>query len=358
MTKKSLGYVQLEWTCPNCSVKNPGLQKLCSGCGSAQPAGVEFEQAAQEEMIEDKATLEKAQAGPDIHCAYCGTRNPAGVESCSRCGGDLTQATARQSGKVLGAHRDKAAEPVSCPSCGSPNDPQAQRCTQCGAALARPEAPPQRAPAEPKGRSRLPLIIGAALVLICLCVAAFAILSNKTEDVVGQVQAVEWTRSIGVKALQPVTYSDWQDDIPAGAQLGACSEKYHHSQPDPAADAHEVCGTPYTVDTGSGAGEVVQDCEYEVYAQWCEYLVEEWREITTFEISGNDLYPAWPEVNLLSGEREGERQEAYAVILTADGERYTYEPQTETEFVQFEPNSEWVLAVNSFGGLVSVAPAE
>ena len=254
MTKKSLGYVQLEWTCPNCSVKNPGMQKLCSGCGGAQPADVKFEQAAREEMIEDEATLEKAKAGPDFHCAYCGARNAAGSETCKRCGGDLTQAQARESGQVLGAHRDKAVAPVPCPSCGSPNDPNVQRCVQCGSSMVQREEVPEKAAAQAPAKKKFPVALVAVLVLLCVVAAVIVALSMRTEDVIGRVESVEWTRAIGVEAIQPVQYTDWIDEIPADAELGGCTDKVHHSQPDPAPDSREVCGTPYTVDTGSGAG--------------------------------------------------------------------------------------------------------
>jgi ribosomal protein L40E len=354
MTKKSLGYVQLEWTCPNCNVKNPGMQKLCSGCGAAQPADVQFEQAAQEVMIEDEATLEKAKAGPDFHCAYCGARNPAGSETCHRCGGDLTQAKARESGRVLGAHRDKPVAPVSCPSCGSPNDPNEQRCVQCGSTMAQREEAPEK-PAAPPAKKKFPVALVAVLVLFCIVAAVVVVLMMRTEDTVGRVESVEWTRGIGVEALQPVEHEDWLDQIPADAELGACTEKVHHTQEEPAANSVEVCGTPYTVDTGSGAGEVVQDCEYEVYAEWCDYYVDEWVEIEVVEISGTDLNPQWPAFELAAGEQEGEYRESYEVLFSADGDTYTYSPDTETEFLQFETGTDWVLAVNTFGGVVSVS---
>ena len=172
------------------------------------------------------------------------------------------------------------------------------------------------------------------------------------------MQSVEWTRAIGVEALQPVKHDDWIDQIPAEAELDACTEKVHHSQPEPADNSREICGTPYTVDTGSGAGEVVQDCEYEVYVEWCDYYMDEWVEIEAVEIGGTDLNPQWPAFDLAAGVREGEYRESYEVHLSADDESYTYSPRTETEFLQFETGGEWVLAVNTFGGLVSVSPAD
>ena len=45
MAKKKLGYVELEWTCPNCGTRNPGPEQSCVNCGSPQPDDVHFEQA-------------------------------------------------------------------------------------------------------------------------------------------------------------------------------------------------------------------------------------------------------------------------------------------------------------------------
>jgi ribosomal protein L40E len=143
MTKETLGYVRLEWTCPNCSSRNPGPQKTCGSCGAAQPENVEFEQAAQEELVTDEAAIARAKAGPDVHCAFCGARNPAGIENCTQCGADLTEAVTRDSGRVIGAHRDKPAQPVPCPSCGAMNPASALECAACGAPLAPPTPEPR-----------------------------------------------------------------------------------------------------------------------------------------------------------------------------------------------------------------------
>ena len=101
MTKETLGYVRLEWTCSNCGSKNPGPEKTCGNCGAPQPEDVVFEQPAQEELIADEDAIAQAEAGPDIHCAYCGARNPATAETCSQCGADVKEGEARASGQVL-----------------------------------------------------------------------------------------------------------------------------------------------------------------------------------------------------------------------------------------------------------------
>ena len=118
MTQKELGYVELEWTCPVCKTRNPGTQSTCSGCGAAQPENVVFEAPVQADLTEDKAKVERAKAGPDIHCAFCGARNASTAKVCRQCGADLTQGKARESGSVVGAYAANMGAMVRCASCG------------------------------------------------------------------------------------------------------------------------------------------------------------------------------------------------------------------------------------------------
>jgi ribosomal protein L40E len=357
MTKKSLGYVKLEWTCPNCGTKNPGPQKTCAGCGAPQPEDVQFEQAAQEEIVTEEEEIRRAKSGPDFHCAYCGARNPAGTEICTQCGADVSEGHARASGRVVGAHRDRPAEDVSCPSCGAPNPATAHKCSQCGASLARPEPAPLKQPVQTRkkrGCGPVVYIIGAAIILM---VALGVFLTLSSSDVVGTVEAVEWTRRIPIQALGPVTYEDWRDAIPSDAVIGTCEQKAHHTQAESAPNSKEVCGTPYTVDKGSGYGEVVQDCEYEVYADWCEYEIEEWQVVDELTLSGNDLDPHWPAPRLSTDQREGEREELYECIFDTDGKTYTYKTRDPAEFAECQIGSRWNLKVNKLNAVLSIETA-
>lgn len=364
MAKKTLGYVQLEWTCPNCGTRNPGPQKQCASCGASQPDDVAFEQAPQEELITDEAKIAQAKAGPDIHCFYCGTRNPAGAETCSQCGGDLTQGAARASGQVLGAHRTAPAEPITCPACGTPNPPSAPKCANCGASLVQPQAAPQPAPpvapakAAPAPQRRFnPILLVPLLLLCCLGVFAFIFLSGQTDDVTARVAAISWSRSIAIEELRPVTRETWFDEIPAGGVVGVCTQRVHHTQDSPALNSEEVCGTPYTVDTGSGFGEVRQDCQYRVYADWCEYSIDEWQRVDVATLTGDDFSPRWPVLGLDSRRREGAQEEKYEVTFVTEGETYRYRPRTAAEYSQFDVGSRWLLQVNTFGQVVGVEPA-
>ena len=64
MAKKSLGYTELEWTCPFCGTRNPGTAKKCTSCHAPQPTDVQFEQAAEDKLITDEDKIARAKAGP------------------------------------------------------------------------------------------------------------------------------------------------------------------------------------------------------------------------------------------------------------------------------------------------------
>lgn len=36
MARKSKGFVELEWSCPNCETRNRGSEKTCANCGAPQ----------------------------------------------------------------------------------------------------------------------------------------------------------------------------------------------------------------------------------------------------------------------------------------------------------------------------------
>jgi hypothetical protein len=164
-------------------------------------------------------------------------------------------------------------------------------------------------------------------------------------------------RSIAVEALLPVTYQTWRDEVPRNAELGRCVERVHHTQHVPAANSQEVCGTPYVRDTGSGYGEVVQDCVYEVYAEWCEYTVMEWQPVRTETLRGDDLAPRWPEARTGDRERLGERMEQYEIIFATDGSTYTYHTRDPDLFSRCTIGSRWILQVNQLGSVTAIEPA-
>ena len=405
MARKTVGHIELIWRCPKCGSVNPGPQRFCTGCGAPQPKDVVFEQPVGAELIQDEAKKKEAAAGADIHCPYCGARNPAGTEICKQCGGDLLGGEARQAGEVLGAYEappapattpskestpaaagtpagavpafgsaapgSKPATPETetppsgakpaetiCPRCGTSNPNLALRCSNCGAPLNVETVKPS-APAAPAAGAGLPkwLIIVGVVALVALCIFIFSMIQRgqETSQVRGVVQSVRWERTIPIEAMVDVEYQAWRDEVPAGVSLGTCQDRLRYESAEPEPDSEEVCGTPYTVDQGSGYAEVVQDCVYRVYDDYCSYTQPEWRVVDTLNVSGADLNPRWPSVSLAEGQRQGEQlQESYTILFTVDGEQYSYPVSSLEAFDDFQPGSEWNLTVNGFGDLVGV----
>lgn len=360
MARKKIGYVELHWTCPNCGNNNPGTEETCLTCGSPQPDDVQFHQAPRQELITDEEKIARAKAGADIHCAYCGTRNPAGATTCSQCQADLSEGAQREAGRVVGAFKTGPAEQILCPHCGAENPDTALTCSQCSGSLKVHEEEKPEIKARAKTKATKPkrgsmIAIGAVAVVICIAVAVFAFLFLRTTELTGVVESVHWERSIPIEAFIPVEKSDWWDEIPSEGQIISCDEDRRSVQDSPAANSTEVCGTPYTLDTGSGVGEVVQDCEYHVYDDYCTYSIEEWSVIEYTTSSGNDLFPTWPDPALTAGERLGDkRTEMYACIFETDGESYYYEVDSIDDFQRCEIGSTWKLNVNAFDAVLSI----
>ncbi len=331
MARKSLGFVPLIWVCPFCDTQNPGPIKTCTSCGAPQPDDIEFLQVDEEKFnfIKDEALIRMAKAGPDIHCPFCGTRNPATAELCSNCGGDLSMGgKARETGRrvrTASEARAKTPQPTT-----EPKKKRSKGCLILGA-------------------------IGGIAIIAGLVVLLFLLL--KTDAVLGTVSGVSWERTIAIEEYGPVTKSDWWDEVPDDAEILSCSEEYRYTSDEPEPNSTEVCGEERVEDTGTGVGEVVQDCTYEVYDDFCEYTVMEWEVTDTAAASGTDLDPYWPTINLTADQREGERSEDYAISFDSDGKDYTYTTTDLDLFIQAAPGTQWILNVNQLGGVQSIEPA-
>ena len=356
MPQKTVGYTELEWVCKRCQTRNAGTRKTCVNCGAPMSTDDQFELPDQQTLITDEAQIQAAKKGADIHCPYCGARNPAGSAICTQCGGDLKDAAARQAGQVLGAFQKEPTPDIVCPSCGEKVKAGSERCPNCGGDIARPK----EKPAAPPARSKMPAwLIALIAVLVVACISSvvyFFVQGSRTTDLRAEVTDVSWQRIIAIEQLMPVTLEAWEENMPAEAENIQCGDRYRGTSSEPVAKATEVCGTPYTIDQGSGVGKVVQDCQYQVYESYCTYTALAWQEIDQVIAEGRDAQPVWPEFVLNQEQREGDRQEYYLVVLVAEDEIYNYRPNDPAEFERYQPGSEWTIKVNGFGEITSVEP--
>lgn len=358
MVKKTIGYVELAWTCPHCDSENPGPRKFCTGCGAPQPGDVQFHQLAEAVLLTEEADIRKAKAGPDVHCPYCRARNPGDAAYCGACGGDLTDAEARQSGQIVGAYREAKGLETKCPHCGTLNKSSAMECAGCGASLrgVRADDELKTTVATQKTHARRYVGIGC-MALLLLGAAAFLFSLLNKEQATGVVEQVSWERSIPVLGLAPVKQEDWIDQLPEDAEDIECRETLRTTSDEPVSGAVEVCGTPYTIDEGSGFGEVVQDCTYDVYDDFCSYMTTDWAVLGVQTVSGDDLEPIWPELLLGPDQQAGERTAEYSVIFDTSEGTYRYVTDDESEFIQYRPGSSWIIEVNRLGGVSVIEPA-
>src|SRR5688572_18267991 len=215
--RRTLGYVQNEWTCPNCNTRNKGGLKTCENCGAPQPENVKFELPSEQKFVTDESSIKAAQAGADIHCGFCGTRNPATAENCSQCGADLKEGKVREAGRVMQAPPPQP-KTVKCDNCGTENPSTNSVCSNCGSPLPKVAAAPAivsgtamgmslgKPQAQKKTNWLLIGGIGAFLALCCVVIGALFFFPSKTVE--ATVVDVHWQTNVPVQEIQAVNYSN------------------------------------------------------------------------------------------------------------------------------------------------------
>ncbi len=349
--RRTLGYIQNEWTCPNCNTRNKGGVKTCENCGAPQPENVQFELPSEQQFVADEGSLQAAQAGADIHCGFCGTRNPATAATCSQCGADLKEGKARQAGQVMQAPPPQA-KVVKCDNCGTENPGSNAVCSKCGSPLPKAVAPAMAAQAAASAGVAKPaaskrtnwLLIGGILAAFAICCVVVISLFLPSKSVEATVMDVHWQTSVPVQEIRAVDHSNESGNPPSDAYDVSCHD-----------ESHEVCEQK-TIDKGNGYSEVVEEC-HDVTEQYCSYTVDEWTTIQTYTLDGNDLRPVYDSPNVSSGQRLGDQSEELTVTFSLEnGQQETYSPGTVSEFQQFTIGSTWTLKMNALGGVVSVEP--
>ena len=208
MARKTIGYSELEWICPNCNARNPGTLKNCTGCGSPQPEDVVFVPSTKQEILDDEEKIQAAKAGADIHCGFCGTRNSSVARTCSQCGADLTEGKRRITGTVVGAYKTEMEETGwICESCQFENPSENHFCRQCGSPYPQKETVEQSPLNEntkemdsqflkkQSGKRNVLIAVIGIVLIVSILIFLIAVLT-KTKDLVGEVASVHWQRSI------------------------------------------------------------------------------------------------------------------------------------------------------------------
>ena len=348
--RRTVGYVENVWTCPNCGGENKGSVKSCDACGAPQPENVQFHLPSEKKLVKDEAAIKAAQAGADIHCGFCGTRNPATAETCSQCGGDLKEGKAREAGRVMQAPPPQP-KVVKCASCGAENPGSNSTCSNCGAALpktqaAQPVAPTPAAPtAKPAAKKKIsPMLIGAILGFLAICCIGIYLVFGRTASTVeGTVTSVHWQTNVPVQEVQAVDYSNERGSPPSDAYNVSCHD-----------ESRDVCEQK-TIDKGNGYSEVVEECHTET-EQYCSYTVDEWQTIQTYKRDGIDLQPIYESPNISSDQRIGEQTAEFTVNFSTEKGNIVYSPDTVSTFQQFDVGSTWTLKLNLVGGVMGVEP--
>lgn len=352
--RRTVGYVENEWTCPNCNSRNKGSLKTCGNCGAPQPENVQFELGAEQKIVTDAEKVKAAQGGADIHCGFCGARNPANAETCSQCGGDLKEGKKREAGRIMQA---PPAQPkvIKCDNCGTDNPGSNSVCSNCGSPL--PRVAPVQAQATPvpplttggltpaasltgkkaNNTRNLLILAGVLACLAIICVTVIGLFFVPTSSVQGTVTDVYWQTNVPVQEIQPVRHSNEQGSPPSSAYDVSC-----HTE--------ESC-TQTTVDKGNGYSEVVEDCND---VQYCSYTVDEWQTIQTYSLEGNDLQPVYDSPNVASDQRIGDESENLTVTFSTNDGTKSYSPDSISEFQQFGIGTTWTLKLNFVGGVVGV----
>jgi len=290
-----------KWDCDYCDAANPGSEMKCTSCGATRGENVKFylEEDAQE--VTDGEKLSLAQGGADWHCAYCGTDNRAGSEKCRQCAAPREGMESREEKFV-------------------PKDGSTQEDEEAG------NAPP---PPAPSGKGK-PILFGAIGVVLIAAVLFFIFGRGKEASVV--LESGEWTREIAIEEQSWVTYEKWDDQVPSDAQILNRWEAKRGTEKVQVGTESVKTGTK---DKGNGYFEDVYEErpvyeERDVYDTMVKYEVQEWKEVREAATSGgiNDP-PIWPNVSLLSNEREGNRTEEASLTFKStdpekEGETYTY----------------------------------
>jgi hypothetical protein len=333
---------QMLWDCRFCgTTKLLGVDhRHCPNCGAAQdPAWRYFPSEADKKTVSDP---NYKYAGLDKICPFCGQPNSAAALFCKDCGGDLSNAkgAAVKQNLVTGLGESAA---------GVRDDVVLQNFQQDQAAIKAQQ---------PKGLSRLKILLIALVVLCIGGIAALFVLSTIKHDATVAVTDLKWERVINIEQYNAISGGDWQASVPGDAYNRQCSSRQRPYQ----VTSQEKCGVE-RVDRGDGSFTerdkicTISKTKYKTDT-YCNYTVDRWQSLPPLKISGGPQQAlVWPDFRAaittgLGAQHEVSRDQTLSVIFTDQASpktTYTYKPKEETIWKSFLIRQQYSLQVNALG---------
>lgn len=354
------------WDCPFCGKeRNRGPEKFCGGCGSPRGPEVKFYLPEDARVVEDAAELERARAGPDWTCPFCGGDNKGWNGFCTGCGSAKDATAARQ----VVQHAGEA--------------PTTAVAAMAASAPPAPSPPPGPAPATGGGAGKWLLGCFGGCGMLVLFLIVLAMFMGMTHDERLTVTGARWERVIAVESYDTVREAAWKDEVPAGARhVSESREVRSHRKVQTGTETRTRTVTKEvpdgteqvkvgTKDMGNGYFEDVYETrtkyrtesseetyeepvyrEEPVYDVKVTYEIDKWHESRKAQANGNDTSPRWPDPGLASNEREGARNETFALELRDEkGNVRKYVPKTADEFSRFQIGSAYTAKVDRMGNV-------
>jgi hypothetical protein len=328
------------WDCPACGSKGIlGRHTLCSQCGRPRPQGITFYLPSDADEISNPSLLAIAQDGADWICQYCSASNRTADVFCTQCG------AARGSSPTQAVQTHGLDE---VPRSGK--EPSKLSTSQAVASKV-----------SKKSFLSFKRAIATLALSLTLGTGTWFVMPRSFQTTVSNVS---WERQILIEHYVTVTESDWS--IPPGGRLISQSREikeyvrvldHYETRTRQVSEQVAVGSETYVCgqrDLGNGffEDETCSRTLYEtrtrtetyeepiyrqdpIYATKYTYDIERWVHARTETTQGNDPNPVWASVTLAGNEREGDRQEIYAVQFTdTKGKPYRYE-FSEAEWATF-----------------------
>lgn len=307
---------EMLWDCEFCGSKKllGKTHRHCPNCGATQdPARRYFPSDAEKVAVQDHVYF-----GADKGCPFCQTPNGAKATFCGNCGGSLDGAkdVIKRTDQVEGT------TPTTDSVQSAKTDIESQKLEGTG-------LPPKtddlvfKDSKIIKAHAKTPKWVIWLLSSLGIGTIGFISLGILwTEKVSIKVTQHEWSRTIDIEKIKPVSDSAWCDSMPSdGYSVSRRSEVRSHNQ---VADGQE-CSTVKS-DRGDGTYSESESCSSKyrsepVYDYKCYYKIDRWvfeRESVAsgFELKPDPYWPS-PSYRDCSGsigcERLGAKKEKYLV---------------------------------------------